>query len=353
MSKFTTLCGLFIFFATSFSFSPVVYGSESVYISEINYNGSSVNGGDKWVELSNPTNTPINLDGWKLSMPNSSKTGTVNLSGVIDSQKAFVIGAKNSKFANVYSNANITSYNITNISNMQAGDLNYINIQLLSSSGSIISQIQKKGDYIKSLGISGKGDIKRSIECDPQAICKLTNQLYGDTGLDFGTPGLFPLQLSKPIPEELISDYKVVQNLKPVDTQVTSALPEPVLEPISTTITAKEVNVNSLEVPSSNPKKTISSLPVVNTSQSAIETTSQTQTAVIQTPSLSIKIVDKPSFRFTSIPDFKFQSFSQQNIPTVYTIDTVPYAQLLVFSLTSLSSVISKTKYKISKLIKA
>jgi hypothetical protein len=189
MSKLVARLGLCLIFVVSSMTTLNVQGANSVYISELNYNGSSVNGGDKWVELHNPTSNLVNLDGWKLKMPNSSKTGNINLLGSIPANGFYIVGVKNAKFLSVLPRADLIDFNITNISNTTPGTQNYISIQLQNTSGTILSEINYGDSFVKSQSLGYKGSIKHSLECDIYRACSGSTELYGTTGLDFGTPG--------------------------------------------------------------------------------------------------------------------------------------------------------------------
>jgi hypothetical protein len=354
MVKFVSLLGLFVFFVASFLFTPQVFGTNSVYISEVNYNGSSISGGDKWVELYNPANSSINITGWKLNMPNSSKTGKVALSGNIPANSAFVVGVKNAKFTNLFAGSDLTNYNITNISNTQSGEVNYISVQLLDNSGTIISQIQKDDSYGKSLRVSGKGAIKHSLECDVQGLCNLSDSLYGGTGLDFGTPGVIAAAISS----------KEEASIPVVDLVVSPATVNPAT-PI--------VQVNEIAVtpqPASKPSTVVISEPILSPSPVTISPVSQSTTAPIQIsnnfvstvvaepvslaiPSISIKPTERVVTNDLQIPEIKLQTLSTKSSPLAYKSLAYPEVQLLSLIVLTGYTVISKVKTRLSRFVVA
>ena len=282
MIKFVSLLGLCSLFISLLFFTPVVNAANGVYISELNYNGSSLNGGDKWVELYNPTSSSLVLDGWRLNMPNSSKTGTVALSGSIAPYSTYLVGTKNAKFSSLMSIPNITNYNITNVSNTTAGESNYINVELINSVGVTVSSVQKDDQFVKSIGISGKGDVKRSLECDDQAICSISTTQYAATGLDYGTPGkvFTPASIAEekpvdqPVSAPIISDISLtpspqIPSLQPqiIQEQTQTAkvnIPDPVSLPV--TAIAKEATVSKASYTQISPSPVLStaSLPAAN-----------------------------------------------------------------------------------------
>jgi Lamin Tail Domain len=356
MVKFISLFGLPVLFVASFLFTPHVFGANSVYISEVNYNGSSVNGGDKWVELYNPTNSGINLAGWKLSMPNSSKTGTVALSGNIAANSTFVVGVKNAKFSNLYSGSDLTNYNITNISNTQANEANYVNIQLIDNAGSTISQIQKDDSYVKSLGISGKGGVKHSLECDLQGVCNLSDSLYGGTGLDFGTPGVVAAAISykeeapKPVIDPIVSQAtvnpatppvqvnEIAVALQPTPKSSTVIISEPVLSPSPVTVTISPVS-----------QSTTAPLQVSNNFVSS----AVPEPVSFTIPSISIKPTERVFTNDLQIPEIKLQTLTTKSSPVAYKSLAYPEVQLLSLIMLTGYTVISKAKIRLLRFVNA
>lgn len=349
MVKFISLFGVLIIFIANFLFTPHVYGANSVYISEINYNGSSVSGGDKWIELYNSTNNPINLVNWKLNMPNSSKSGTVALTGIIPANFPFVIGVKNTKFTNLYSASNLTNYNITNISNTQTNEINYINVQLINETGSIVSQIQKNDNYIRALGVSSKGGIKHSLECDEEAICSLSNEAYSGSSLDFGTPGIpiRPLVKQEPTPVKIIEPAQT-------QTQVNSEPLSLETNAISALYPAIQENQSIVNVPETNIVISPNVSPILvsqtfskNVAINLIDSVSFT------IPSMSFKPVENLVINKVSIPEVKFQSFSTKSSPALYRSTISPEFQLLLLAVLISYSIISKMKFGILSLVTA
>jgi Lamin Tail Domain len=353
MVKFISLLGLSIFFVASLVYSPHVNGANSVYISELNYNGSSVSGGDKWVELQNPTNSAVNLSGWKLIMPNSSKTGTVSLSNTIPANSAFVIGVKNAKFTNLYSSSDILNYNITNISNTQASESNYINVQLSNDSGTLVSQVQKDDNYVKSLGVSSKGSVKRSLECDSQGICNLSNELYGGTGLDYGSPGISILPLNL---KEIIPTIVSQPELKPEPAQVqiqdtpatVTAIIAPALQPEIKT------NVVSITTPESVTATSPVGVPTLSPTQVLkSETINTVEQIPFSMPVLSFKPIEQTVVKSIEIPEIQLQSFSSKAQPMSNKANTNPEIHLLSLVILSSYRAVSKTRFILSRFSKA
>ncbi len=66
-------------------FTRVAHASTSVQINEIAWMGTSVSANAEWIELYNPTSSPLDLKGWKLSAtdgsPNILLTGTISENG--------------------------------------------------------------------------------------------------------------------------------------------------------------------------------------------------------------------------------------------------------------------------------
>jgi hypothetical protein len=349
MTKFITFLGLSMFFVANFINVPHVFGASAVYISEVNYNGSSVNGGDKWVELTNPTNRAINLAGWKLNMPNSSKTGVVALDGTIFANSPFIIGVKNAKFTNVYSQADISNYNITNISNTQPGEINYISLQLIDDTGSIISQINKDNNFVKSLGVSNKGGIKHSLECDSQGICSLSTNLYGGTNLDYGTPGVKIVSATQP--EQVISD--------PVQIHFPSSTPF-VVEPIvnSQPVYDSSVNtVNALEITKNVSSEiyqplSISEVSVLNNSTTNDIAVSKIQPIITSAilPLSSFESIKNTALVDMQIPKIIFESIESKALPLQFKSPIASDIQSLFLSVLIMNGLAIQTKSRIPKL---
>jgi hypothetical protein len=63
----------------------------SLVINEVAWSGTPADEGDQWIELYNPTESPLDLDGWTLAL--QSTGSTVALSGVIEPQGFYLLEA--------------------------------------------------------------------------------------------------------------------------------------------------------------------------------------------------------------------------------------------------------------------
>jgi Lamin Tail Domain len=336
MTKSLAFFGLFIFFVVNITTNPSLYAENTVFISELNYNGSSINGGDKWLELYNPTTSPISLNGWKLTMPKSSKTGLINLTGSIKSGQTYLVGIKNAKFTSNLSSSNISDYNITNISNTQPNETNYINVQLVNSNGAIVSQIVKNDTEVKNFGISSKGNTKHSIECDAQAICSVSDKTYGTTGIDYGTPGLVATPL------------------------IRNDTPTPIKEVVVTNIAVINTPVASSPVLQHSPQPAMSTTTAVQPSTASVQSVAKISSELVQTSTpltinrtQLVKPVENLTIPTTSLPEFTFQSIQQPRSKTIDTSHISLEGQLLSVGFLSLLSLASKTRSKIVSLVQA
>jgi hypothetical protein len=348
MVKLISLFGLYTLFVASFFSNLHVYGANSVYISEINYNGSSVSGGDKWVEIYNASNNSVDITGWKINMPNSSKSGIVALSGSIPANSPFVVGVKNAKFSNLFSTSDISNYNITNISNTQAGEVNYINIQLINASGSIISQVKKDDDYVRSLGISNKGGIKHSLECDAQSLCSLSTKLYGGTGLDFGTPGvpIIPVISVETTPIKAIDSVQIQTQVIPPTISEPVYISEVVSEPNPNTVKISEPNLNTSPVLNPIP------LPQLNLQTNTVKVP-DVEPALFTVPEISLKTAPRTSLPDLKIPEIKLQTFSSKIQSTSYKSAFYPEVQLFSLVVFTGYTIVSKTRFSSRGFVKA
>jgi len=140
-----------------------VYAVESsVYISEIMWRGSSVSSADEWVELQNPTDKIISLNGWCLRDEYKSENMLCVENGEIPANGYFLISnnSKDHKFTGGESVLNI--------------DPDYISTDLsLSNSNFQISLLGSSGEQIDEAGDGGKPFYYKEIDSNYISIYRL------------------------------------------------------------------------------------------------------------------------------------------------------------------------------------
>jgi len=87
MSKLITTCLMSLFLIVPFK------ASAQILINEIAWMGSIVSANHEWIELYNPTDQDISLDGWQLNAID--KTPMINLTGIIYSKGYFLLERTN------------------------------------------------------------------------------------------------------------------------------------------------------------------------------------------------------------------------------------------------------------------
>src|SRR4051812_11221233 len=69
--------------------ASIVHAQERVYINEIAWMGSTTSSSNEWMELYNPSNAAVNLNGWKLA--SLDKKITIALYGQIAAQGFYLL----------------------------------------------------------------------------------------------------------------------------------------------------------------------------------------------------------------------------------------------------------------------
>jgi hypothetical protein len=173
-----------IFLLIGISFSslftlPIHSESGGVYISEIQFDGSSINETDKWIELHNPTNSTVTLTDYSIKL---SKNHIIPIANISIPAGGYIVIANNlSTKPSLVNQADMLA-NLSYMSNTTTNK--YISISLLYKS-QVISTFEKNNAETAAL-VRTKNH-KYSLEFDTNgAFHSSTNLYYGTT--DFGTP---------------------------------------------------------------------------------------------------------------------------------------------------------------------
>lgn len=82
LKKILTLTFLLFFISL-----PTQANTDNIIINEIAWMGTVTSSNDEWIELYNPTDNDINIDGWTLTWDG----GNINLSGQINAKEYFLL----------------------------------------------------------------------------------------------------------------------------------------------------------------------------------------------------------------------------------------------------------------------
>jgi hypothetical protein len=170
------------FLSFLFLFVPNLHAQSSdIYISEVQFDGSTAGEHDKWIELYNPTDSSKNLSGYSLAF----KTGKpFNLDGQSIASKSTLIIVNNvSPTTSLLSNYSTIKTNLLHAFNSSTNP--YIHVQLFNA-GSIVSSFVKNEAQTREL--MGTKTVKKSIEIGQNGSFKVSTSLYSGVN-NFGTPG--------------------------------------------------------------------------------------------------------------------------------------------------------------------
>lgn len=170
----------FLLFTFCFFVITLSINAQSVIINEINYNSSSENDSEDWVEIHNKSNASVDISGWFVSDSNDDNKFVIPTSTTIEAGAYLVITRDEAAFDAVH----------PNVSNKFSGmDFNFSNggelIRLFNSSSSLIDQVEydDEGDWVTEPDGSGS-----TLELkDPDLDNSLASSWGASTGL--GTPG--------------------------------------------------------------------------------------------------------------------------------------------------------------------
>ncbi len=178
--------GFLIFLLISMSFSslftlPIHGDSSGVYISEIQFDGSTLNENDKWIELHNPTNQVVPLLDYSLRLNNNHRISLFSLT--IQPGEYIVIVNNLSTKPSLVQKPDMSA-NLSYMSNTTS--TKYISASL-THKNQILSTFVK--DNSETNALLGTKTRKYSLEFDSNgAYQPSTNLYYGKA--DFGSPRL-------------------------------------------------------------------------------------------------------------------------------------------------------------------
>jgi hypothetical protein len=230
-----------LFLSFLFLFVPNLHAQSSdIYISEIQFDGSTVGEHDKWIELYNPTDTSKNLSGYSLAFK-SGKPFTLDGLSIASNSTLIILNnvSPTSSLLNNYSTVRTNLLHAFNSSNNP-----YIHVQLYSG-GNLISSFVKNEAQTREL--MRTKTIKKSIEIDQDGSFKLSKSLYWETN-NFGTPGrvsILPAKEASPkilleaIPiSSAVENNIAVDNSKSVPLLETQLTTQPNFQPTLQSITS-------------------------------------------------------------------------------------------------------------------
>lgn len=230
---------------------PALASSSSLVISEIAYRGTVASDNckattsstfncnhDKWVELYNPTATPVNLNSYKLAYgaQGSGYTETRGLSGTIAPNSYFVIGNKTNTLMTNLSGYDLLLPNLHFLSRT-SGD-SYIKVGLLDSNSKSIDSVNLSSGQLANLEAGFDfAKSKYSLEFNQGTPNVNKSNTYGRSSdyLNYGTPGfgfLVPLSKSSEPDSEPVAVKPTVKITPVIEVQditpIKIATPEPV-----------------------------------------------------------------------------------------------------------------------------
>jgi Lamin Tail Domain len=206
-----------------FLFVPNLHAQTSdIYISEVQFDGSTAGENDKWIELYNPTTATKNLSGYSLSFK-SGKPFSLDGLSIAANSTLLIVNNVNPTTSLLNQNSAFGNSVKTNLLHAFNSSTNpYIHVQLYSGSNLVSSFVKGEGE---TRGLIGTKTIKKSIEIDQNGSFKLSNSLYSGVN-NFGTPGAVIVMQ----PEQSSVNYS------------------PVLNPIFNTISTNDIGISSMPV---------------------------------------------------------------------------------------------------------
>jgi hypothetical protein len=238
--------------------------SSDVYISEIQFDGSTGSEHDKWIEVYNPTNMSKNLSGYSLVFK-SGKPLLLDGLSITSSSTLLIVNNVNPTISLIRENSefgNIVKANLLRAFNSSSNPS--IHVQLYNGSNLVSSFIKNETE---TRGLMGTKTLKKSIEIEQNGSYKLSDSLYFGEN-NFGTPGrvmVLPTQQTSatsfvvaPI-STTIDNYSFERNTKSFSTFESPVISKPNVEPIfQSTPIPVQVDVSKLsEIKLSIPNPTI------------------------------------------------------------------------------------------------
>jgi hypothetical protein len=158
--------------------------SPDIFISEIQFDGSSKGGSDKWIELYNPTQNLISLDNYQLELNFGRKVLLTGFS--IDSNKTLLlVNSMNSK-PSLIREIDVQNFGFVNLMTISNTTTNPYIFARLIKQNEIVSAFTKNSP--ETLQLMNTDGSFRSIEITQNGeYNRATNAFYSN--LDFGSPG--------------------------------------------------------------------------------------------------------------------------------------------------------------------
>lgn len=244
-------------FASQITAVPLFAAVNHVVISQIQVNGTSSND-DEFVELYNPTSSPIDLTGFRLSRKNSSGTEgnlVTNLSGTIPARGYFLIGSA------AYAGTTAVDASYTNNSNNLVG--NYAVLLYNADDSAVLDKV----------GFGSNADFEASAAANPTNGGSLQRKLDDTNGHGLDT-------------DNNSTDFEVLATSTPRNTLVIVSTPTP--SPTATPSVTPSPTASASATPSATPTVTPTNSPTATPTSTPSATPTITPTpspTPTQTPS--------------------------------------------------------------------
>ncbi len=272
---------------------PIVHaaGSPHVFLSEINWAGSSKSTADEWIELSNSGGAVADIGGWQLTGVGTSGSNLViPANTLLDVNQTYLIAnyalGDPKTTLTVKPNLVMTAVSIPNSS---------LKITVLDASGNVIDALTDPGspDFGSSLTFT-------SMERDPSSL--LWKNAGTSTNLDgtqLGTPGIFtpvpliitaPIVTTPPITETPPPQTPIIETTPEIIVPTTATItPAPIIDPVIQSLPVNPTVAEPIPDPVSDPIPTPApatiSNPIPDLIPNPVSVSSSTPTVIIEAPS--------------------------------------------------------------------
>jgi Lamin Tail Domain len=245
--------------------TPIYAQNSDIYISEIQFDGSTAGEHDKWIELYNPSGSTINLAGYSLAFK-SGKPFMLDGLSINSNSTLLVVNNVNPTASLLYKSSEFGNTTKTNLLHAFNSSTNpYIHVQLYSGSNLVSSFVKGEGETRRLMGTK---TVKKSIEIDQNGSFILSNSLYFGAN-NFGSPGrIAVLQAQQTSTNSLVTSpfQSVAQTINDVVNPVVEPVltPQPSLQPaLQSSQSPVSVDVSRLsEIKVSIPS--VSDIPLLN-----------------------------------------------------------------------------------------
>ncbi|MBI1888772.1 MAG: lamin tail domain-containing protein [Candidatus Spechtbacteria bacterium] len=305
MIKFLTETFFFVLFFALFGVHARAANPGDILINEVAWMGSLPDAGetvqqaanDEWLELYNPTQDTISLNGWILEAKDAQPR--IELKGVLPAGAYFLLSRANEKVAGM--TADIV-YPYKNNALVNTGE----DLRLLDAQGNIIDEAGAA-----TFWFAGDNSTKQTMERKLESLGSGSNQANWATSVNpGGTPGRQNTgsESPKPAPSPIQE-----QTPTPIPTQAPTPFPTP--EPTSTQTPPPEPTSN----PSIQPSLTPTPTPTETTPSNAEKKGTQESQILTPTP--------KPEKQNTEMLKKVVKKYNQaspnQNVPTSFSTTTL------------------------------